>query len=152
METPLLLSRKGGNGHLLCSTFIEPIVFVTQTNIFIKLNQLFSEKRVKLVELLVSVGAKTTSTPCKIPVFEIKSDPLFRSVADISSTITPTKTFQGSSSMEHLTTLNKSGAKRNPPHPHRSVLQRSEASHVVQSKAIRPIGLRTATLVSTCSY
>jgi len=36
------------------------------------------EKRVKLVELLVSVGAKTTSTPCKIPVFEIKSDPLFR--------------------------------------------------------------------------
>jgi len=37
-----------------------------------------SEKRVKLVELLVSVGAKTTSTPCKLPVFEIKSDPLFR--------------------------------------------------------------------------
>ena len=152
METPLLLSQKGGNGHLLGDTLIEPIVFVTQIDIFIYKNQLFREKRVKLVELLMSVGAKTTSTPCKIPVFEIKSDPLFRSVAVISSTITPTKPFQRSSSMERLTTLNKSGAKRNPPHPHRSVLQRSEASHVVQSKANRPIGLRTATLVSTCCY
>merc|ERR1711936_875160 len=37
-----------------------------------------SEKRVKMVELLTSMGAKTTSTPCKLPVFEIKSDPLFR--------------------------------------------------------------------------
>ena len=91
METPLLLSRKGGNGHLLGDTFIEPIVFVTQTNIFIEFNQPFREKRVKMVELLTSMGAKTTSTPCKLPVFEIKSDPLFRSVADISSTDRPTK-------------------------------------------------------------
>jgi len=36
------------------------------------------EKRVKFVELLTSVGAKTTSTPCTLPVLEIKSDPLFR--------------------------------------------------------------------------
>ena len=150
MGTPLLLLRKGDNGHLLYKT--NTIVFVTQTNISIDMNQLFREKRVKLVELLVSVGAKTTSSPCKIPIFEIKSDPLFRSVAVISSTDTPIKPFQGSSSMEHLTTLNKSGAKRNPPHPNRSVLQRVEASHVVQSKANRPLGLWTATLVSTCSY
>ena len=152
METPLLLSRKGGNGHLLGDTFIEPIVFVAQTYIFIEFNQPFREKRVKMVELLTSVGAKTTSAPCKIPIFEIKSDPLFRSVAATSSTFTPTKPFQGSSPMERLTTLNKSGAKRNPPHPNRSVLQRVEASHVVQSKANRPLGLWTATLVSTCCY
>jgi len=36
------------------------------------------EKRGKFVELLTSVGAKTTSTPCQLPVLEIKSDPLFR--------------------------------------------------------------------------
>ena len=67
------------------------INYLIQTSKMQKANQLFSEKRVKMVELLTSMGAKTTSTPCKIPVFEIKSDPLFRSLAVISSTITPTK-------------------------------------------------------------
>ena len=45
----------------------------------VSMNKRFREKRVKFVELLTSVGAKTTSTPCTLPVLEIKSDPLFRS-------------------------------------------------------------------------
>ena len=58
-EALLLLSQKG-QAHFIFTIFV------------------FREKRVKFVELLTSVGAKTSSTPCPLPIIEIKSDPLFR--------------------------------------------------------------------------